>query len=782
MAVIKDRYQLEVDTRGAQSNLTALQGSLKGLGFVAAGAAAIQFGRQIIDATRQFETYNNQLRLITNSQEELVDLTNRLSVAARQNRAAYGDTVDLFTKLTLATGDLGISQERVLTVTQKFQQALAISGADANTAAGAIRQFGQAMASGTVRGDEFVSIVEALGPALAIMAQESGLTVGKLRQMSQAGELTAETFFKMVEESKALSAAFNQTEETIGQLETALGDSFDRMLVKIGEVTGATTFYKDQVRELSRAFDFIAGTELAPVNLDIDQLRNFEETGISAAAALEELNNRLEYVSITGDELGFIFRKDAREFQALTAAIEEINEKLAEYNKIAEETKAETDALKEQEAALKAILEPHQKFIDQAQKFAETDYRTELEKANQRLIDAEIVLEQLHLAFERSNGQIENFTGLLKGAQNEIDAARSRVADLRNEAAALAEEDSFTKFFNDLVEGSRASVTEQTNAMLAQQELKDALADGKINVDIYAQAMERLNNILGISTSDTRNLVDAQKDLEEQINSVIDATNLRVQAAEDEALLEGLSGLDRQLKEIEISELRIAEAARKRVLAQAQEAGLDTSAIQDDLARINAARDEAIARQQELATAQYEQQRAFSTGWKNAFEEYVDEATNAAKQGERLFQTMSRGIEDAFVSFAKTGKFEVKDLLATIAEEILRSGIRRLVAQLFGNSLFGGGGNNPLFAGGFANGGMIPSGQFGLVGERGPELISGPAQITPLNNIGGGGVTNVSYNINAVDASSFKAMIARDPAFLHAVAEKGRRSVPQTRR
>ena len=34
------------------------------------------------------------------------------------------------------------------------------------------------------------------------------------------------------------------------------------------------------------------------------------------------------------------------------------------------------------------------------------------------------------------------------------------------------------------------------------------------------------------------------------------------------------------------------------------------------------------------------------------------------------------------------------------------------------------------FAGGFAEGGTIPSGKFGLVGEKGPELISGPAGVT----------------------------------------------------
>ena len=39
--------------------------------------------------------------------------------------------------------------------------------------------------------------------------------------------------------------------------------------------------------------------------------------------------------------------------------------------------------------------------------------------------------------------------------------------------------------------------------------------------------------------------------------------------------------------------------------------------------------------------------------------------------------------------------------------------------------------------------------------------------------------TNVTYSIQAVDAASFQQLVARDPKFLHAVVEKGRRSIPQ---
>lgn len=48
--------------------------------------------------------------------------------------------------------------------------------------------------------------------------------------------------------------------------------------------------------------------------------------------------------------------------------------------------------------------------------------------------------------------------------------------------------------------------------------------------------------------------------------------------------------------------------------------------------------------------------------------------------------------------------------------------------------LGGGGGILSAFTGLFADGGTIPAGKWGIAGERGPEIISGPANVTPMTN------------------------------------------------
>ena len=112
---------------------------------------------------------------------------------------------------------------------------------------------------------------------------------------------------------------------------------------------------------------------------------------------------------------------------------------------------------------------------------------------------------------------------------------------------------------------------------------------------------------------------------------------------------------------------------------------------------------------------------------------------------------------------------------------------KKMLAGLMGMGEGGGGiigGIAKIF--GFANGGNPPVGQPSLVGERGPELFvpQSAGKIIPNNKLGGGApsivnnTTAVTYSIQAVDASSFRSLLARDPEFIHNVAEQGRRSLP----
>lgn len=182
---------------------------------------------------------------------------------------------------------------------------------------------------------------------------------------------------------------------------------------------------------------------------------------------------------------------------------------------------------------------------------------------------------------------------------------------------------------------------------------------------------------------------------------------------------------------------------------------------------------------------QYVNSRRFATGWKTAFQEYAENATNAANTAQQIFQSLSKNLEDALYKFFTTGKLGWKEFANSIIQEMIRIQTKQLALNILtgGSGKVGASGSGALGLGGLfgflAGGGPASANKPYIVGERGPELFvpNTSGTVIPNNALGGGGGA-VTYNINAVDAMSFKQMLAQDPTFLHAVAEQGRRRLP----
>ncbi len=179
-----------------------------------------------------------------------------------------------------------------------------------------------------------------------------------------------------------------------------------------------------------------------------------------------------------------------------------------------------------------------------------------------------------------------------------------------------------------------------------------------------------------------------------------------------------------------------------------------------------------------------EASRSWNAGWEKAFGEYKDNAQNAANQSATYFATFTQGFEDAIVKFVQTGKLSFKDLANSLIADFTRIQAKKLLVGLMDMGSGGGGFLSTIFGGGRATGGPVGVGGAYMVGERGPEMFvpRNAGTIVPNSALSSGSVTQVTYNIQAADAASFRQMIARDPEFLYAVTEKGRSGVPGGRR
>jgi hypothetical protein len=169
---------------------------------------------------------------------------------------------------------------------------------------------------------------------------------------------------------------------------------------------------------------------------------------------------------------------------------------------------------------------------------------------------------------------------------------------------------------------------------------------------------------------------------------------------------------------------------------------------------------------------------------------YADGALEVLKTFEQSTIKLSDDLATALMSGQSTGeafKTYFKTLVTDMIAQALRLAvIQPLLSSIFG-AQFGAGGKISGFEGGIfnfgggkANGGSVMKNRPYLVGERGPELFTPGAsgQITPNNALGGGSTQPVTYNINAVDARSFKQLVASDPEFIYNITRVGQRRLP----
>ena len=187
---------------GLDKTKSSIQGAIVAVKGLIASYAGIQgvvgLGRLADEAA----TLNARLRLATRNQQEFNQAQAGTFDIAQRTRTSVGATIDLYARLERSTRQLGVNQATLLQLTESINQAAQISGGGPGAEA-ALFQLSQGLASGTLRGEELNSVLEQTPRISQAIADGLGVPIGKLRELAQAGELTAEAVGGAAEELAA---------------------------------------------------------------------------------------------------------------------------------------------------------------------------------------------------------------------------------------------------------------------------------------------------------------------------------------------------------------------------------------------------------------------------------------------------------------------------------------------------------------------------------------------------------------------------------------------------
>lgn len=249
-----DLNSIGSEAKKAEKSAQGLANSFTGLKVAIAAVASSAMLREFVRVADDMSLVNSRLKMATSSAAEYAKQQKALHAIARDTHADIKETIDLYAKLAPALKNIGKSTEDTNNMVSSFTKALQLGGASAEEAAAAIKQFGQAMGSGALRGDEFNSIAEASPTLLRYMAEGLGVNVGKLRELGSEGKLTAEALSSAFEKVKnRIDSDFAQMPVTVGKAFTDLRTEINLIVGDINEVTGATQTISGAITSFANA-------------------------------------------------------------------------------------------------------------------------------------------------------------------------------------------------------------------------------------------------------------------------------------------------------------------------------------------------------------------------------------------------------------------------------------------------------------------------------------------------------------------------------------------------
>jgi len=728
-----------------------VSGAMRGLaGAVASvGVGALVAG--FIQVADQAKKIDAQLRLATSTFGAFGKAQEDVRRIADATRSGLAETANLYGNFTRNAKELGATQADAARATETFTKTLKISGAGTAETASATLQFGQALAAGALRGDELNSILEASPRLSRLLADSLGVSVGQLKALGEAGQLTSDKLLKALTDQKftrGIDQEFQQLPVTFDEAMTKLNNS---AIITFGAFDKGGDFSTALANFVSGGAEGFAGLE-----------RNATEFGISVRGTLEGLGDAFTPLINAGlaafEQLGIglsNFSADGRkEISGLLSAVDSLLN-------IGPSIANVFGANGRYDSKLQANFDQGANNSDRARRAAILD-----RSVNDRFGLGSGSLSDFFAKSSpsaRGSSRVASSAGKAKKPRAGASAPKSPLdpnafdreeSDL-NDAILRAKQDQATSAAEKAqleMQRIEASRVQYSDEVKANSKFTEAQRAQLIALSDTLAAVQGVK----VANEERRRLAVEQLDAERAgYRREADSLSLKAdlaRTAKDRRALE-LQILDLQTKE-EDARLRILEASDD--LAVAAQARADREALN---------RDRPLAEQ------------GVKNRTQGPLESYFDRIPKTAAEINEALQNVAvdgiQKMEDGFAR-AATKALGLKGALGEVVEQLIKLAIQQ--AELAASSGGGGiggfiAGIGQLFGGGKATGGPVSAGTTYLVGERGPELLRMGNQggvVVPNHALrgGGGGPTIVQHVTvdarNSVNPDGFENRIMRN--------------------
>lgn len=227
---------------------------------VTAWAASLTLLWQGLKMADQYQVLENRLRSTGLAGEDLLRVQRQLYESANNTRSSVQGTVELYSRLSRSSSELGVTEAQLIQFTTSLNQAILLSGATSQEAHAGLIQLSQGMASGSLRGDELRSVLEQLPEVADVIAKKMGVTQGELRKLGSDGKISAKIILEAFAQAKdELASRFASLAPTMGQAFTVLRNKLLELVGPsnqgaLGQVSGGIMDLGNSLEDLRFVF------------------------------------------------------------------------------------------------------------------------------------------------------------------------------------------------------------------------------------------------------------------------------------------------------------------------------------------------------------------------------------------------------------------------------------------------------------------------------------------------------------------------------------------------
>ncbi len=249
-----DRRLGSMERRGEAfaARMTAVASAVKVL---AVAMASVKLAQTADD----FRMLQARVNVATQSITAGAEAFGKLRDISTRTRSALADNVTIFARLNPSIVQMGGNANDTLRVVELLGKAITVSGASAAEKSSALLQFGQALGSGKLAGDELRSLLESAPYLMKQLADGLGVPIGQLKSLGEQGKLTADVVVEALGKSaERIEKDFASFPITLGGAFTVARDALTRLSERLDSFMGSSTMLTGVVTGIGKAVSGLA--------------------------------------------------------------------------------------------------------------------------------------------------------------------------------------------------------------------------------------------------------------------------------------------------------------------------------------------------------------------------------------------------------------------------------------------------------------------------------------------------------------------------------------------